>query len=131
MKNKYDIFINNGLFNHSGIDFVVCYHRRNRAFTIRKLDSRIGVNLIVTPYVDVIQHTAMEKFWHMLDDEKRALAESYGEKRGFFQFLRESGLIAYYDLAYADAAEEIIALWEINNKLKINWECLKADWAIF
>ena len=109
---------------------MVCYHKKHRAFTIRKLDSRIGVNLVITPYVDAIQHTAMEEFWQMLDEEAYALADSFGEKRGFFQFLRETGLIAYYDLAYANAAEEIISLWEKDNNLNIDWECLKADWAI-
>ena len=42
--------------------------------------------------------------------------------------MRDTGLIAYYDEAYAAAAEEIIFDWEQDNHLNINWDNIVTNW---
>ena len=65
---------------------------------------------------------SMGRFWNTVDNESRALAESYTERRGFFQFMREIGLIGFFDKAYAVVAEEFVHLWEKENHLNIDWD---------
>ncbi|MBE6946938.1 MAG: hypothetical protein E7454_01620 [Ruminococcaceae bacterium] len=130
MVTKFDIFIEQGLFNHTGVDFVTYYDKRHKMFTARAANARIGKHLIIAPYAEQINRPAMKRFWHSLDDESRAIAESFEGGPGFFQFMRDNGLIDFYDQAYAEAAEVFLSNWEAHNNLNIAWDCVKADWTI-
>ena len=130
MVTKFDIFTEKGLFNHIGVDFVTYYDTKHKLFTARAANARIGKHLIIAPYAEQINHPAMRRFWHSLDDESRTIAESFEGGPGFFQFMRDNGLIGFYDQAYAEAAEEFLSNWEVHNNLNIVWDCVKADWTI-
>ena len=124
----YTTFINNDLFNHAGVEFVVYYDPSHNAFIACEHDAHIPKRYVKTPYNQAVNFPSMKKFWQSLDDSSRALAESFSEKRGFFQFMRDTGLIEYYDEAYAAAAEEIICAWEHDIHLSINWDNIVTDW---
>ena len=128
MFTKYNTFINNDLFNHSGVEFVTYYDPSHNAFIARRLDVRVPKCYVETPYNQVVNYPAMKKFWQSLDDNSRVLAESFSEKHGFFQFMRDTGLFVHYEKAYAEAAEEIICNWEHDNHLNINWDNIVTDW---
>lgn len=128
MFNKYTAFINNGLFNHSGVEFVTYYDPTHSTFVACTDDVLIPKHYVKTPYDLAVKSPAMKKFWQSLDDSSCAIAKSFSEKRCFFQFMRDTGLIAYYDEAYAAAAEEIICAWEHDNHLNINWDNIVTNW---
>lgn len=128
MFTKYITFINNSLFNHTGVVFVTYYDPKHNAFTACEPDSRVPKRYVETPYNRAVNAPAMRRFWGLLDPESRSLAESFDEKHGFFQFMRDTGLIEYYDKAYAEAAEEIIRKWEHDNHLDIDWNNIVTDW---
>lgn len=128
MFTKYNTFINNSLFNHAGVEFVTYYDPSQNAFVACEHDVRVPKCFVETPYDQIVETPAMKKFWQSLDGNSRDLAESFGKKRGFFQFMRDTGLIEYYDKAYAEAAEEIICEWEYDNHLNINWNSIVTDW---
>ena len=44
MVTKFDIFIEQGLFNHTGVDFVTYYDKRHKMFTARAANARIGMS---------------------------------------------------------------------------------------
>ena len=128
MFTKYHTFINNSLFNHTGVEFVTYYDPSHNAFVAYELDVRVPNCYVETPCNQAIEYPAMKRFWQLLDDSSRAIAESFSEKRGFFQFMRDTGLIEYYDKAYAESAEEVINEWEQDNHLNINWNSIITDW---
>ena len=128
MFTKYNTFINNSLFNHVGVDFAVYYDAKNNRFRACAIDAYVPEHYVQTPHDIEVNYPAMKKFWLSLDNDSRDLAQSFGDKHGFFQFMRDTGLIEYYDKAYAEAAEEVINEWEQDNHLNINWNSIITDW---
>lgn len=130
MVRKYYTFIEKDLFNHIGVDFVIYYDKKHKMFTSRAENARIGKHLIIAPYAEQINSPAMKRFWQLLDEESRTIAESFEGGRGFFQFMRDNDLIGFYNQAYAEAAEVFLSNWEVYNNLNIDWNSVKADWTI-
>lgn len=128
MVTKFDIFQNYSLFNHSGLEHTVFYNPSTQTFVARPVNARILKRLVQTPYANSFQIDVWNEFWASLDAEALILAKSFPEKRGFFQYMNETGLIGYYDAAYAIAAEKAIEKWEQNNDLVIDWTSVLCDW---
>jgi hypothetical protein len=128
MVTKFNIFQNNSLFNHAGLEHTVFYDPSTHTFVARPVDARILKRLVKTPYANSFQRDVWTEFWASLDAEARIIAESFAEKRGFFQYMKETGLIGYYDAAYAIAAERAIENWEQDNDLVIDWTSVLCDW---
>lgn len=129
MYTKYNTFNEKNLLNRAGNELVVYYDTKHKLFTTRSYDAcRVPKHFVQTPYAEEAKRPGMKMFWQMLDDEHRSLAESFEEKRGFFQFMRETGLIDYYDEAFAQVAEEIICDWERENHLKLDWDNINVEW---
>lgn len=120
MIKNYEFYKNIGFFNQSGVDITVYYDTKYNKLVALDGKARILKHYVKTPY-DSFKYHAMKRFWDILDNESLALAESYTERRGFFQFMRETGLIEFFDEAYAAVAEEIVHLWETENHLNIDW----------
>ena len=92
------------------------------------------IGLVKSESAYMIKHLnkfAREKFWSTLDEESRVIAEKFDEKHGFFQFMRDTGLIAHYDSCYADVAEDVICKWVRDNNISIDWDNISADWLVF
>ena len=45
--------------------------------------------------------------------------------------MRETGLIGFFDKAYAVVAEEFVHLWEKENHLNIDWDNLDTECQVF
>ena len=131
MVNKFDIFQNNSLFNHAGLEHIVFYDPSTQTFIACDENEMMPNHLVQTPYANSFQHDVWAEFLVSLDAEARILAESFAEKRGFFQYMKETGLISYYDAAYAIAAEKAIANWEQDNNLVIDWTSIIFDWFVY
>ena len=123
MINNYEFYKNIGFFNQSGVDVTVYYDAKYNKLVALDRNSRILKHYVETPY-DSFKDHAMKRFWNTLDDEHRALANSYTERRGFFQFMHETGLIDFYNEAYAAVAEEFVHSWEAKNHLNIDWDSI-------
>jgi hypothetical protein len=128
MVTKFDIFQNYNLFNHAGLEHTVFYNPSTQTFVARPVNARTLKQLVQTPYANSFQRDVWKEFWDLLDPEARIIAKSFPEKRGFFQYMNESGLIGQYDAAYAIAAEKAIENWEQDNELVINWTSILCDW---
>ena len=130
MSDKYYTFNEHNLFNHIGVQYVTYYDKRRKEFVAFELDQPVADHYVAVPYAESIKPMAWKRFWELLDDESRTLAESFENKHGFFQFLNETGLIVFYDKAYVEAAEAFLTEWEEENNLDISWDCIKADWIV-
>ena len=131
MYKKFNTFEENGFFNQAGVNFEVYYDPKNKMFDARTYDVRVPKRFIKTPHKENVTFLAWDKFWKSLDNESLALAQSHGKQPGFFQFMRDNGLIAFFDVAFAEAAEEVICAWERDNRLNIDWDGIRASWLIF
>ena len=123
MYNNYNFYKNIGFFNEVGLELVVYYDPKYNNLIALEESERILKRYVETPY-DSFKYDAMKRFWDTLDNEHRVLADSYTERRGFFQFMRETGLIDFYNEAYAAVAEEFVQMWEAKNHLNIDWDSI-------
>ena len=123
MYRKYEFYKNIGFFNEDGLDLVVYYDPKYNKLIALEEGARILKRYVKTPY-DSFKYRAMQGFWNTLDGKHRALADSYTERRGFFQFMHETGLIDFYNEAYAAGAEEFVLSWEAKNHLNIDWDSI-------
>ncbi len=128
MISKLDTFNNHDLFNHSGLEYVIYYDTKSSRFVALPYGEKNDTNLIETPYVQAMSSAIWKEFRDSLDERDRVLAESFEEKHGFFQFMRETGLIAKYDAARDVVAENVISAWETANSLCIDWAHIDCDW---
>ena len=109
---KFAFFNDNGLFNTICTDCVSCYDTRSNCFTAVALATcEKSDHLAITPYAEGFRYSTWRYFWSSLSEDENTLANSLEEKHGFFDFMRETGLIEKYDLAYQKAAEEAIDTW--------------------
>ena len=76
---KYNIFNNNSLFNRAGMEHEVFYDKKDNCFIARASNARKLKRLVQTPYVESFRREIWKEFWKSLDDESRALAESFDE----------------------------------------------------
>lgn len=74
----------------------------------------------LTPYAKYIFHKK-------LTPEESARAKAYYERRGYFAYLEEIGLIDIYREAEDEAAWALIEAWEEENGLSIDWDTVYID----
>ena len=118
MSTLYDFFEMNGLINICGVDSVVYYDTRRHRFEVRERSNRkVRASLVKTPYKESFNRSVWKRFWESLTPEENALANSFDEKHGFFDFMRETGLIDKYNNGYEDVAEEAIKAWITENDI--------------
>lgn len=121
MDNKTLFFEEHALFNVCGLDLICYYDPKTNVFEVQYRGHRVRKSLIETPYIESYKPLIWRKFWSSLNDNELRLAESFDERRGFFGFLRETGLISRYDAAVELSKLEIIEHWERENGLSIDW----------
>lgn len=114
------------IINAACCEMVTLYDKDEGAFVMRNItEINEDENLILVPYREECSHLAMRKFWSSLSEDDRALAESFNEKNGFFNFLRETGLIFMYYDSEEDAITEVLEYWKTSNNLTFDWDTVE------
>lgn len=75
------------------------YNEVTEDFELHSLDAMRNPNLILTPCEYHMKGEIWRVFYAMLDPEQFIIAKSYPYRRGFFEYLRETGLDGIYELA--------------------------------
>lgn len=123
MVNKVQFFDDNNLFNVYGLDLCCYYNPHTNTFSYEmqyELDD-VDHDLIEAPYMENFKWLIRKKFREILNKEELQLVDSYTEKRGFFGFLREVGLIELYEQAEELVKGDIIEIWEKHYGLHIDY----------
>lgn len=116
MDNFFSFFEEKGLFNTCGTDYVTCYDTRHKRFRVKSIHVvRFPDYIVETPYRESFRKETWTLFWDSLSSEEYALAKTCPEDCGFFEFLRETGLIEKHYAAYQAAAEKAIKFWMADN----------------
>lgn len=130
-KITYEFLESNGLVNHVGVEIETYYDPVKGTFEVYDPDSSWKENgytkkefsrFILLPYDDEYSRAAWKPFYERLTEEETELAQSYPYRRGYFGYLRETGLIYIYEAAKDDVAADVIAAWEKSNGISPNWE---------
>lgn len=120
MDSNYSLF--NDILNTYACEYTTYFDLNNKCFVLLE-SSCYGIDdgLIAAPYKEECRFSAWDIFWKSLDAEERALAESFDEKHGFFDFLRETGLIFRYYDAEDKAIMDEMEFWKFENNLDFDW----------
>lgn len=124
---NYETICNNDLMNTIGVDYITYYHAKRQCFVVGDILSANSKYFVETPYRETCQRLAWKYFRAMMNDEERALADSFGASHGFFDFMHETGLISIFDAAMERATVQIFEHWESENDLTIDWENIVID----
>lgn len=72
-------------------------------------------DLSKAPCLYYLKSQIWDKFYSLLSEEEYEIATSYPYKRGYFNYLKETGLFEIYE-----AAEEIVAFKALSDWLTVN-----------
>lgn len=110
------------ILNTYACELTTYYDIKNECFVLLE-SSCYGIEdgLIAAPYKEDCRPSIWRLFWKSLDIKERALAESFDEEHGFFDFLRETGLILRYNKAEEKAIMEEMEYWKHKNNLNFDW----------
>ena len=75
------------------------YDKNSHTFELYEFDSISDPNLILTPCAYLMKSAIWKEFYSMLTPEEYTIAKSYPYRRGFFDYLRETGLYGIYEEA--------------------------------
>lgn len=128
----YDFLRSNGLVNTVGIDIVTYYDPKHNVFrhvnhsvSLRKngITSKEFDSYVALPYDTNYNKSAWGKFYELLSEDQLILATSYPYRKGYFNYLRETGLIDYYEEARELIAQDVISTWEFYHDISPDWGC--------
>lgn len=118
MANKIETFEKHELLNTVGCYMVWCYDRGTHSIVAAEEDN-IGDDLIMTPYKESYRSEVWNLFWESLCEEEYALAKSFDENHGFFDFLKENGLYGYFCEAEAVVGTAALEAWACGHKIDL------------
>ena len=75
----------------------------------------------MTPSTYEVEYYAHKIFDEILTDEEREIVDSYPYRKGFFRYLRETGIYETYRVAQERAAVFVAKKWAEENNLVIDW----------
>lgn len=111
----YEKILTMNLINNVPGGLHMCYNKRSHKFNPYKINSISNPNLVVNPCAYLMKSAIWKEFYAMLTPEEYALAKSYPYRRGFFDYLRETGLDGIYE-----EARMIVIVREFQKWLTIN-----------
>lgn len=129
-KITYSFLESEGLVNHSEVELVTYYDPVNGTFEVYDPDrswkengftKKVFSRFILLPYDIEYSRAAWKLFYERLTEEETELAQSCPYRKGYFGYLRETGLIGIYEDAKNDIAADVVADWERENKVSPNW----------
>lgn len=121
VKKTFEKLDMNGLTNYTGAEYVVCYDSENETFEAVAVGEARTLGYAILPYENTYKFFARKRFWELLDDEQRAVADGFSGFPGFFEELRATGLISVYETALNQVAEDVIEAWERINGIRPDW----------
>lgn len=124
MSKKTAFFLENNLFNRGFCDFVWYYHPKSQCFELMGCDEATD-DYIEVPYYESFRKSIWRQYYQSLNDEEYALATDFDEKEGYFDYMRTTGLIGYYEQARELVEEAVIHQWQIENGFAIDLNCVK------
>ena len=108
MENIYEILEENALLNTGEDSYCSYFDPKNNIFVIleafdtesedfyKRYEKENKTKVYSMPFRSACERGVMKIFYQLLTDDERALAESYPYRKGFFQYMRETGLIYRY-----------------------------------
>ena len=115
------------VINHEGIVTKMYYHTKWDMIVGRDKLPANAKYFIELPYEESCKGIAWRYFHAMLSEEQHALVNSFTERHGFFDYMRETGLMAVYDAALDKAMAQRFKEWEKKYGLNINWFNIDVD----
>ena len=123
--NKSDVVINNSLVNFQVNYYQTYYDREFNTFiylNTDEIDNRIDLNnLVLCPCLYLYKRNIWKRFYELLTDEETVIADSYYERKGYFEYLRETGLLGTYEEAESQIAVELFETWLKANDIPFDW----------
>lgn len=108
-------------FNNLG-DYTLYYSKARQSFVLCSSSERPCKDYIMAPNYSELDHAALQRFKSDLNEEDSILLDDFTEKKGFFRFLKETGLIYRYYEAREEVESEVLSQWAKENGLSIDWE---------
>lgn len=122
MAKKFNTESTSEFFNHD-YDYVVYYDKSKHSLKVFPGDKlpKNRRNLIQTPFHNSVSYHARKIFRENLTPKERRVVNSFPYRHGFFEFLRETGLIYKYYWAEEEAAKIVINEWIEYHDLPDDW----------
>lgn len=129
-KITYSYLESEGLVNYVGVELETYYDPVNDTFEVydpslswkeNGFTKKVFSRFILLPYDEEYSSAAWKLFYERLTEEETELAQSYPHRKGYFGYLRETGLIGIFEDAKNDVAADVIANWEQENEVSPSW----------
>lgn len=107
--------------NSGRCEYITYYDCKLKRFKVFKEGRKIAKKYISAPFTGHYNDLTWKYFYEMLNEEETEIAYSYTKRRGFFNYMKENGLIDTFYEAQDRARHEYFAEWEKANGLSIDW----------
>lgn len=108
-----------GLINRECNGYHMYYNKNTDRFEPYNSAFMPYSNLILTPCEYKMKQAIWKEFYAILTPEEYTIANSFPFKRGFFDYLRETGLIGRYEEAHITVIVRIFQKWLLDNSINI------------
>jgi hypothetical protein len=99
----------------------VYYDKRRKVFVIRKSSNYESCNIILAPCSYLMKNLIWEEFYALLNEEELEIANSYPYRRGFFDYLKETGLYETYLQAEENVITKEFDSWVVQNNINVTY----------
>ena len=125
--NLYSTITEHSLVNQQAEGLHTYYNKKTNAFVILKAGKKVPSHILIVPNMSCYKSEIWRTFYSLLTEEELDVVNDYPYRRGFFEYLRETGLISNYYEAEEIVTVKVFKRWLEKNSINIDWETVRFD----